>query len=412
MKKKSINLLSIKNPLTNNYLSLKINNKFKKSSTTQYNYINKKTESNNTNKNGINSINNNIYLNLFNKFNNIYSLHKNSKQIISYRINNSHITKERKNLNIFEVPSSSSFIKKKNNFYCAHPSLINSMNFIDNHRNINIRLNLKNQFINNSSSNFKNFTEVNYVFDVAEKMKEKDLKIAQLQNELLKSEEMINNFQNKNILNKSKKNSLNLNNYSQEKNLCLLSKSFESVDKILKTAFNAYTSNNSNILTNKKSNNRKNYKNSFLKRCGNKNILEHIQNSKNKEKYKNKKSTRDNSKTNRYIYSGIYKKKQSDYLKLFLPLSNYNNRPKFNSYSNNKRNIKNKPKQHIENMNKTEKNKSLFVRNKDYINKKKENISIFINKCQQLKEKTKILLDKYINLGEYLYKSKIKKNKA
>ena len=213
------------------------------------------------------------------------------------------------------MPSSSSFIKKKNNFYCAHPPLINSMNFIDNHRNINIRLNLKNQFINNSSSNFKNFTEVNYVFDVAEKMKEKDLKIAQLQNELLKSEEIINNFQNKNILNKSKKNSLNLNNYSQEKNLCLLSKSFESVDKILKTAFNAYTSNNSNILTNKKSNNRKNYKNSFLKRCGNKNILEHIQNSKNKEKYKNKKSTRDNSKTNRYIYSGIYKKKQSDYNK-------------------------------------------------------------------------------------------------
>ena len=63
-------------------------------------------------------------------------------------------------------------------------------------------------------------------------------------------------------------------------------------------------------------------------------------------------------------------------------------------------------------MNKTEKNKSLFVKNKDYINKKKENISIFINKCQELKEKTKILLDKYINLGEYLYKSKIKKNKA
>ena len=58
------------------------------------------------------------------------------------------------------------------------------MNFIDNHGHINIRLNLKNQFINNSSSNFNNYTEVNYGFDITEKMKEKDLKIIQLQNDL------------------------------------------------------------------------------------------------------------------------------------------------------------------------------------------------------------------------------------
>jgi hypothetical protein len=175
------------------------------------------------------------------------------KQIISTRINNSQISKERKNLNIFEVPSSSSIKRKSNNFY-DNPSLINSMNFIDNHGHINIRLNLKNQFINNNSNNYNNITDVN--FDIGEKLKEKDLKIIQLQNELLKSQEIINNLKtnNTNIDMNMNKNKCNyLNNSSQEKNLCILTKSSESVDKILKTAFNAYTSNiTTNNLTKKK----------------------------------------------------------------------------------------------------------------------------------------------------------------
>ena len=411
MKRKSLNLLSFKNPHTKNNRSSKINNKFKKSSTTQYNYISKKTQSKNNNQNGINSINNNIYLNLFNKFKNTSSLRKNpfnSKQIISNRINNNHINKEANNLNIFETPTSSSFIKRKNGFYNAHPLLINSMNFIDNHGNINIRLNLKNQFINNSSSNFNNLTEVNYGLNIAEKMKEKDLKIIQLQNDLLKSQEIINNFQNKSEAEKFK--NINLNKSSQEKNLCLLTKSSESLDKILKTAFNAYTSNSSNIITKKKGSNRKNYKNSFLKRCGNKNILEYIKDSKTKEKNESKKYIRDENKTNRNIYSGFYKKKQSDYLRLFLPLSNSNNdRTKFNSYSNNKKNIKNKRKSNTENMNKTEKKKSFINQDNDCKNNnKKEDFLNFMKKCQELKDKTKNLLDKYINLGDFLYKSKIK----
>ena len=191
----------------------------------------------------------------------------NPKQIISNRINNSHISKERKNLNILEAPSSSSIKRKKTSGY-DHPSLINSMNFINNHGHINIRLNLKNQFINNSNYNFNNITEANYGLDITEKMKEKNLKIIQLQNELLKSQEIINNFQTQNNLDINKYNNLNnltnfnnLSNSSKENNLCLLTKSSESVDKILKTAFNGYTSNN---LTKKKSTNRKNYKNSFL----------------------------------------------------------------------------------------------------------------------------------------------------
>lgn len=408
MNGKSINLLSFKNPITKNHRSSKVNNKFKKSSTAQYNYINKKTQNNNNsnnNSNGIKSINNNIFLNLFNKFNNTTTLRKNGlnpKQIISTRINNSHISKEPKNLNILDIPSSSS-IKRKNNFYYDHPSLINSMNFFDNHGHINIRLNLKNQFINNSSSNFNNFTEVNYGFDITEKMKEKDLKIIQLQNDLLKSQEIIKNFKTQNDIDKDKNKNLynNLNNSLKEKNICLLTKSSESVDKILKTTFNGYNS-NSNNLTKKKNSNRKNYKNNFLKRCGNKKIIECIKNITTKEKYENKRSTRDNSKTNRNIYSGFYKKKQSDYLKLFLPLSNFKNeKPKFNSYSNDNKNIKKKSKSNTENMNKTETNKNIFnqiIKNCDG-KKKNDDFLIFTKKCQELKEKTKKLLDNYINLG-------------
>ena len=415
MNGKSINLLSFKNLITKNHRSSKVNNKFKKSSTTQYNYINKKTQYNNSNSNEIKSINNNIFLNLFNKFNNTTTLRKsglNPKQIISTRINNSHISKEPKNINIFDIPSSSS-IKRKNNFFYEHPSLINSMNFFDNHGHINIRLNLKNQFINNSSSNFNNFTEVNYGFDITEKIKEKDLKIIQLQNDLLKSQEIIKNFRTKNDIDKDKNKNIynNLNNSLKEKNICLLTKSSESVDKILKTTFNGYNSNisNSNNLTKKKNSNRKNYKNNFLKRCGNKKIIECIKNSRIKEKYQNKKSTKDNSKTNRNIYSGFYKKKQSDYLKLFLPLSNFKNeKPKFNSYSNDNKNIKNKIKSNTENMNKTEKNKNIFnqIIKKCDEKEKNDDFLIFTQKCQELKEKTKKLLDNYINLGIFCINQK------
>ena len=402
MKRKSINILSLKNPLTNNHRSSKVNNKFKKSSTTQYNFINKNAQYNNKNQK-VNSINNNIYLNLFKKFNNTSSLRKNqlnSKQIISTRINNSHISKERKNLNILDAASSSSIKRNKNSCY-DNPSIINSMNFINNHGHINIRLNLKNQFINNSNYNYNNITESSYGLEITEKMKEKNLKIIQLQNELLKSQEIINNFQTNTNIDITKYN--NLNNSLKENNLCILTKSSESVDKILKTAFNGFIPNNSNNINKKKNSNRKSYKNSFLKKGGTNKIIECLKSSKIREKSENKKYTRDNSRTNRNIYSGYYKNKQSDYLRLFLPLSNYNNdKPKFNSYSNNKPNLNNKMKSNTD-MNKTEKNLSYV--NKDNScaeNKGNEDLLKLIIKCTALKEKTKNLLNKYIDLGEAL----------
>ena len=406
MKRRSTNLLSFKNPITKNNLSLKINNKFKKSSTAQYNYINKKTQYNYSNT--VNSINNNIFLNLFNKFNHTPSLGKNSfgpKQITSNRINNSHISKERKDFKIFEVPSSSSINRKKN--YYERPSLINSMNFIGNHGHINIKLNLKNQFINNSNAYYNNITDVNYCYDIIERMKEKDLKIIQLQNDLLKSQEIINNLQLKSNLNLDINKHNYLNNSLQEKNLHILTKSSESVDKIIKTAFNSYTSNiTSNNL--KRKSTRKTYKNNFLKKCGNK-INELIKKSKTKEKNR-RHSVRNKSRTNRNIYTGYYKNKQNDYLRFFFPLSSCNNqKPKLNSHSNDKRHNKNKNKLKNENIEKNEKNNIYNNRVEDGDgNKKNYQFLELTKKCEELKEKTINLLDKYIDLSDILYKSHIK----
>ena len=414
LKKKNVNtnILSLVNPIKNNHHSTKINNKFKKSSTT-YNHINNKSQNNSSNNNyingRINSINNNIYLNLFNKFNNTSALHKNvisPKQIISSRINNSQITKERKNINLLEIPSASS-IKRKKNYPYDSSSLVKSMNFVDNHSHINIRLNLKNQFINNSNTNFSSSTNNNYGSDINEQIKEKDLKIILLQNELLKSKEIINQFQINNNLEINKYN-YNLNNSSQEKNICILTKSSESVDKVIKTAFNGYTSNN---LKNKKN---KNCKNSFLKSHGNKNILDCLKKSKTKEKYDKKKLIKDNNNYNKNIYSGNNKKKQSDYLKLFLPLSNFHNeKHKYNSYSNNKKNIKNIMNTNSEGeiMNKTEKNKYNHNNDKDNTSKNKvnEEFNNITKKCEELKKRTRQLLDNFINLGEAIQNSKLKK---
>ena len=234
-------------------------------------------------------------------------------------------------------------------------------------------------------------------------MKEKNLKIIQLQNELLKSQDIINNFQANPNIDISKYN--NLNSSLKESNICVLTKSSESVDKILKTAFNGFIPNNSNNLNKKKNSNRKSYKNSFLKKGGTNKIIECLKSSKNREKSENQKYTRDNSRTNRNIYSGYYKNKQSDYLRLFLPLSNCNNdKPKFNSYSNNKKNINNKTKSNTD-LNKTEKNLSYINKGNGCAKKKgNEDFLKLIIKCTELKEKTKNLLNKYIDLGEALYR--------
>jgi len=127
-----------------------------------------------------------------------------------------------------------------------------------------------------------------------------------------------------------------------------------------------------------------------------------------------KKLIKDNNNYNKNIYSGNNNKKQSDYLKLFLPLSNFHNeKHKYNSYSNNKKNIKNimNTNSEAEIMNKTEKNRHNHNNDKDNNTKNKvnEEFNIFTKKCEDLKKRTRQLFDNFINLGEAIQNSKLKK---
>ena len=402
-----------------NHHSKKFTNKFKKSSTAQYSSKTKKEKPQSQVQNffqenpiGINSINNNIYLNLFNKFNTNTTSRQNivnQKEMISNRINNNQSYKIKKNINSYEMPSSSS-IKTKNKSTFIQPDLPDSLNVIDNHGHINIRLNLKNQFIN-TNNNINN----NNISDYAEKMKEKNNKILQLQNDLLKSQEIIhdlNNLNNKvNNSFKFGKNNLskNLNKSSREKNIFMLTKSSESVDKILKTAFNEYNLNN----ISKKKSNKKNHKNNFLKKSGN---VNNIQRMITNEKKMYKKS---NIKINDILYTNYNQnkpKQKDDYLRLFLPMSNfYNSKPKFNSYSNDRKNVKNKINYQFEpHLNYTEKNKKqkLYINelilNNENKGRNNMNIDEFKKKCENLKQRANNLINNYIDLTNYLVKSRKK----
>jgi len=402
MRKKPINILSIKNPFfpssTSNHSSKKINNKFKKSSTAKCSLkMNQAKQKNllytSNAPPGINNINNNIYLNLFNKFNNNnnFSLKQNilsPKEIISNRINNSQKNKMKQNLNLDEIPSFSS-IRIKNKNTNIQPDLIKSMNFKSNKGHINIRINLKNQFINNNNSNPNiNVSDYNKNNgnDITEKIKEKDLKIIQLKNNLLKSQEIINGINN-NINNSLKNNNnkhttrtiYNLNKSSREKNCFMLTKSSGSFDKILKTAYYEY---NINILNNKKQNKKTN-KNSFLKKS------ENINKNKNKDK---------NFKINNLLYTTKKNKKQNDYLRLYLPSSDFfSDKLKFTSYSNDSENIRNQINNNFCNTEKNQKHK-IYLNNTN--NNKKNNFSDFKKKCDILKERTKNLINHYIALTE------------
>jgi hypothetical protein len=179
----------------------------------------------------------------------------------------------------------------------------------------------------------------------------------------------------------------------------MLTKSSESVDKILKTAFNE---NNLDNINNKKSN-KKNHKNSFLKKSG---FLNNIKgtniNNKNSNKNKNLKIS-----DILYINNNLKNKKQNDYLRLFLPTSNfYKTKTKFNSYSNDRKSAKNKINFNLEyNLIKTDNNKKQQIIIKNTGNKN-NNIDEFIKKCEYIKQKAKSLINNYIDLANYLKKSK------
>ncbi len=235
-----------------------------------------------------------------------------------------------------------------------------------------------------------------------------------MKNDFLKSQEIIHDLNNLNNTNNSFKlgqNNINknLNKSSREKNIFMLTKSSESVDKILKTSFNVYNLKD----INKKKSNKKNHKNNFLKKSGNvKNIQSMINNEKKIYK-KNNIKINDILLTN---YNQNKSKRKNDYLRLFLPMSNfYNSKPKFSSYSNDRKNIKNKISNNPDyRLNYTEKNKKQKFYINDLIlnNKKKEgnniNIDEFKKKCENLKQRANNLINNYIDLTDYLVKTKTK----
>ena len=171
----------------------------------------------------------------------------------------------------------------------------------------------------------------------------------------------------------------------------MLTKSSESVDRILKTAFNEY-----NLDTKKQ--NKKIHKNNFAKKSG---INSGIK--------KNK-----NIKINESLYTtyNIRTKRQKkyDYLKMFLPISNFLNiKPRFNSYSNDRKNIKNKINFNLDNTDKNKKEKiklnNYIINNKDSI---KNNFSDFTDKCEDLKQRANQLINKYIHLANSILESETK----
>ena len=414
MNKKPINIISFNVPYlennNSNHRSKKINNKFKKSSTAQYSSKTKQSNPQSKvqfyNPIGINSINNNIYLNLFNKFNtNTASLKQSMispKDIISKRINNNQMNKIRKNFNLNEMPSSSSIKQKYKSTY-IQPDLTNSLNFINNRGQINIRLNLKNQFINDNNTN-NNISEynINYGVDIAEKVKEKNNKIIQLQNDLLKSQEIIYDLNNLKNLNDNSFRFNNLNKSSREKNIFMITKSSESVDKILKTATNEYNFNN---LKNKKTK-PKTHKNNFLRKSGEDTNKKRI-NTNEKKKIKN-----NNIKLSDALYTNhnLKNKKENDYLKLFLPTSNfYNMNSKLKSYSQDRKNAKNKINFQFDNyINNSDKNRKqkLYINNyiKNNIKKIENEFDEFKEKCNNIKLRAKILINNYIDLANQISK--------
>ena len=95
---------------------------------------------------------------------------------------------------------------------------------------------------------------------------------------------------------------------------------------------------------------------------------------------------------------------------MFLPISNFLNiKPRFNSYSNDRKNIKNKINFNLDKTDKNKKEKiklnNYIINNKDSI---KNNFSDFTNKCEDLKQRANQLINKYIHLANCILESETK----
>ena len=354
-----------------------------------------------------NSNNKNILYNLLYKGNSKVSLNKTKNTTNTFKNTN-------------EI---SSFGGTKNSFsninlFNSSISSGNSMNYIDNNSrlgNINIRLKLNNQIINNNISKKKKSKHNTINFEIIEKIKEKDSLINNLQKELFLSQELLNKLQN----NKQKElsfkyNSIkSLDNINSFKNDYQLSDFFiptsEKNDKILKTNFNKFEMNKSKKkLKNCNSKNnisKNNKKNKNLKSLLNLDSLANINTNRN-----NRKS---NKKYNQNCLSGFCKNNHINKYQYNLPTNNYlkcfsSSAKRFFPHGHmqyqscisltrdslaNKRSIHSPKQSHIMSLSASKKsNNSSSLKN-------------LIKKCNLLKTKTNNILANYISLTEYIIKN-------
>lgn len=376
-------------------------------------------KSNNFKKSSTNQINNNIESN--NNKNRKFLLRLLEKNNTKKTINTSKIFYVGSNGSPNKLYSINKSSINKNLYNGTSKTLRNGGFYRGVHGNINIRLNLNSEIINNNYIRSKGESQKYYVtkIDMNEKLKEKEKQITKLQKNLLESQKLLNKLQK----DKQKEISITYNSFKKvdefnnSKNIRYTISNFfipnyEKNIKILKTNL---CIRNSKKKTKNKIRNKKNSKyingNNSLSEFFNFpsilkfNYIKNRNNERNIIKYKNINFNPNNSGNKKGISI------QSNYLRCF---SSSPNRfisyclNKFNSFSKSSKNIfkqkANKKRRLIPNLNTAFKNdESFFVprQNSDFFISNFVNSS-FVSKCEELKKKAKILLNNYINLSNSL----------
>ena len=374
---------------------------------------------------------------------NIHSRPKSSTKKNKIKLNNNHL------LNVFEKSNNNSPFASKLYNNDSYSNLLSKLftlskksnsatKNINNHSgssikknvihkrgndNINIRLNLNSEIINNNflhkgnyHKKYNNNYTTNYKFDIHEKIKEKDKQITLLQRDLLQTQELLNQLQK----DKQKEISVaynsikKVNNYppsifinnSNSNIKCNLndyfSKNMENKNlKILKTAFGTKgiinKKNNSKIKNNKNQNSKNNKSLSNFLNTPSLLTFDYYKKNSIRNKYKNPYSAISKSTTRKYNFS------KQNYGKCFFSKPNegiYNSYDSFNKMSKNTIRKKNNSKNirlvyKLNNVSKNEKEKCI-------VNNVKLDFQSFIKKCEELKQKTKLILNNYIILTQIL----------
>lgn len=271
------------------------------------------------------------------------------------------------------------------------------------HGNINIKLNLNSEIINNNyiqkyKNKNTNYYTINNKFNLNEKIKEKDKYITLLQKELLQTQTLLSKLQN----DKEKELSITYNSIKKAKNYSPSTYINNIINnkktKYFKTAFDAKITQKMKINTNIQKKKINNFNVKINKSIGNflnRPSLLTIN-------YKNKNSLRPNRK---YQFPNQNRKKYSSYSPNRLLFNGVFHYDSFSSLLKNNSNKKRK----TSNYSNSNVKKNLFC---EIIKLERKNIKSdflnFIKKCEELKSKTKTILNNYIALSQILSITKIK----